>query len=98
MLQSHLTGPRQLELREAPIPEPGPGELVCKVEVALTCGTDLKTFRRGHPLFPFPTAIGHEFSGTIARAGAGTSFKEGDAVAVVPSAPCGACPSCKRGL
>ncbi len=98
MLQSHLTAPRQLSLREAPTPEPLPGELVVKVEVALTCGTDLKTFRRGHPLFPFPTAIGHEFSGIVARAGQGASFKEGDAVALVPSAPCEKCPSCRRGL
>jgi L-iditol 2-dehydrogenase len=98
MLQSHLSSPRQLELRQAPIPTPGPGELVVKVEIALTCGTDLKTFRRGHPLFPFPTAIGHEFSGIVARAGAGAKWKAGDAVAVVPSAPCGACPSCRRGL
>lgn len=98
MLQSHLTSPRQLTLREAPVPNPEPGELVVKVEVALTCGTDLKTYRRGHPLFPFPTAIGHEFSGTVARAGRGAGFKEGDAVALVPSAPCEKCPSCRRGL
>jgi L-iditol 2-dehydrogenase len=98
MLQSLLESPGKLELRRTPIPEPGPGELIVRVEIALTCGTDLKTFRRGHPLFPCPTAIGHEFSGIVARAGTGARFKEGDAVAVVPSAPCGACPSCKRGL
>lgn len=98
MLQSYLTSPRQLSLRETPVPEPAPGELVVKVEVALTCGTDLKTFRRGHPLFPFPTAIGHEFSGVVARVGKGASFREGDPVALVPSAPCGECPSCRRGI
>src|SRR3954470_11627957 len=98
MLQSHLTAPRELALREAPIPEPLAGELVVKVEVALTCGTDLKTFRRGHPLFPFPTAIGHEFTGTIARAGKGATFREGDPVCVAPSGPCAKCPSCRRGL
>src|SRR5262249_49088176 len=85
--------------RDVPVPEPGPGELIVRVEVALTCGTDLKTYRRGHHLFPCPTAIGHEFTGHVARAGAGvTAFREGDAVCAVPSAPCGACPSCRRGL
>ncbi|MBI3723156.1 zinc-binding dehydrogenase [bacterium] len=98
MLQSLLESPGKLELRRTPIPEPGPGELVVRVEIALTCGTDLKTYRRGHPLFPCPTAIGHEFSGIVARAGAGARFKEGDPVAVVPSAPCGKCPSCRRGV
>jgi L-iditol 2-dehydrogenase len=98
VLQSLLTSPRHLELRETPIPDPGPGELVVRVDVALTCGTDLKTFRRGHPLFPFPTPIGHEFSGTVARAGSGTAFREGDPVALVPSAPCERCASCRRGL
>jgi L-iditol 2-dehydrogenase len=98
MLQGLLLGPRQLELREAPEPTPAEGELVVKVEAALTCGTDLKTFRRGHPLFPFPTPIGHEFSGTVVRAGKGSKLQEGDAVALVPSAPCEKCPSCRRGL
>src|SRR2546423_904787 len=40
MVQSWLTGPRTLDLRETAIPEPGPGELVVRVEIALTCGTD----------------------------------------------------------
>lgn len=98
MLQSMLTSPGKLELRRTPVPVPGPGELIVKVEVALTCGTDLKTYRRGHPLFPCPTAIGHEFSGIVAAAGEGAKFREGEAVAVVPSAPCEKCPSCRRGL
>jgi L-iditol 2-dehydrogenase len=98
MVQSLLKSPGNLELTRAPIPEPAPGELVVKVEVALTCGTDLKTYRRGHPLFPCPTAIGHEFSGIVARAGRGARFRVGDAVALVPSAPCEKCPSCRRGF
>jgi L-iditol 2-dehydrogenase len=99
MITSYLESPGNLTLREVPIPEPGDGELVVKVDVALTCGTDLKTYRRGHPLFPCPTAIGHEFTGRVARVGKGvTAFKEGDAICAAPSAPCGKCSACRRGL
>lgn len=98
MRQGLLIEPRKLEVREVPIPDPGPGEVVARVELALTCGTDLKTFRRGHPLFPCPTPMGHEFTGSVARVGAGvTRFREGDPIVSVPSAPCGRCQPCRRG-
>lgn len=98
MRQALLSAPGQLELREVPVPAPGPGELVVRVDLALTCGTDLKTWRRGHPKLPLPTPLGHEYTGTVARAGAGvTRFREGDAILAVPSAPCGACGPCRRG-
>jgi L-iditol 2-dehydrogenase len=71
---------------------------VVRVEAALTCGTDLKTYRRGHPKIPLPTPMGHEFSGVVAAVGAGVDrFREGDAVACVPTAPCGECRLCRRG-
>lgn len=98
MLRAELIRPGVLELREVPTPEPGPGELVVRVEAALTCGTDLKTYRRGHPKIPLPAPFGHEFAGTIAAVGAGIEgFREGDAIAAVPTAPCGTCRSCVRG-
>ena len=49
MIASLLLEPGRLELRDVEIPEPGPGEVVVRVRTALTCGTDLKAFRRGHP-------------------------------------------------
>ncbi len=98
MLAAELVRPGHVELREAPRPEPGPGELVVRTDVALTCGTDLKTFRRGHPRIPLPTPMGHELAGTVAAVGAGvTAFHEGDALALVPTAPCGECRLCRRG-
>ena len=45
-------GPEQVELRLVPIPEPQAGELLVRVRAATTCGTDVKTYRRGHPKFP----------------------------------------------
>lgn len=58
-------GPGDLRLEEVPRPEPGPGDVLVQVEVALTDGTDLKTFRRGHPLLlgELPSPFGHEFCG-----------------------------------
>lgn len=97
-LRAELIRPGVLEMREVPVPSPGPGELLVRVEAALTCGTDLKTYRRGHPKIPLPAPFGHEFAGTIAATGAGiTRFREGDAIAAVPTAPCGECRLCRRG-
>lgn len=90
--------PGKLELREVPIPEPGPGEVVIQVQSATTCGTDLKAYRRGHKLFKPPMPFGHEYAGYIAAVGAGvTQFKAGDAVMGSNTAPCNACFYCKRG-
>ena len=50
-----------------------PGEVVVKVEVALVCGTDAKTFRRGHPLLlgRLPAPFGHEYAGVVVEVGDG---------------------------
>jgi L-iditol 2-dehydrogenase len=58
-------GPGDLRLEEVPDPEPGPGDVLVRVEVALTDGTDLKAFRRGHPVLlgDPPSPFGHEFCG-----------------------------------
>lgn len=82
------------------MPEPGLGEIVVRIDAALTCGTDVKVLRRGHPvMIPYvPTAFGHEFAGTVARVGRGvTGLREGDRVVAANSAPCGACRSCRAG-
>jgi L-iditol 2-dehydrogenase len=91
-------GPGQLELRDVPLPDPGPGEVVVKVAAALTCGTDLKGYLRGHRLFVPPMPFGHEFAGTISAVGAGVAgWRAGDAVTAANSAPCNACFYCRRG-
>jgi len=98
MLASLLIKPGQLELREVETPSPGPGEVVVKIRAALTCGTDLKAYLRGHPKIPMPTLFGHEFSGEIAQVGQGVkTFREGDQIMSVHSAPCGTCYYCSRG-
>lgn len=93
----HVTAPGALELRDVADPSPGPGEIVLAVRAALTCGTDLKLLRRGHPKMPFPTPMGHEFAGAVVAAGEGARFREGDEVMSVHTAPCGTCALCRRG-
>lgn len=96
--QAVLVEPGRLELRDFTPPRPGPGELLIRIRCALSCGTDLKTFRRGHPLWKMPTPFGHEFSGVVEEAGAGvTAFKAGDEIMAAPTAPCGICFYCQHG-
>lgn len=98
MLASLLLEPGRLELRDVAIPKAGPGEVVVRVRTALTCGTELKTFRRGHPKIPTPTPLGHEFSGDIHEVGEGVKgFRVGDQVMTAPTAPCGTCVYCRKG-
>ena len=84
-----LYEPGDLRVEEVPRPEPGPGEVLVQVEVALTDGTDLKTYRRGHPLLArtSPAPFGHEFCG----------FVDGRRVVAANSAPCRVCDGCARG-
>jgi L-iditol 2-dehydrogenase len=99
MKQIILAEPGKLELRDAPVPEPDQGEVVVRVSSALTCGTDLKAYVRGHNLIPMPGPFGHEYSGSIAGIGKGVEgFKEGDHVMGVHSAPCLECRYCKKGM
>ena len=93
-----LLEPGRLELREFSPPHPGPGAILLEIKCALSCGTDLKTYRRGHPMWKLPAPFGHEFSGVVAEVGAGVNqFKLGDAIMAAPTAPCGACFFCDRG-
>ncbi len=83
--------PGDVRLEDVPRPEPGPGDVLVEIEAALTDGTDMKTFRRGHPVLlgPPPSPFGHEF--------AGVDVATGRRVVAPNSAPCGACPACARG-
>jgi L-iditol 2-dehydrogenase len=97
MLAHLLLEPGKISYEEVETPVPGPGEVVVRVSTALTCGTDLKAFLRGHPKFPMPTLFGHEFAGDVAFAGKGVrGFREGDAVMAVPTAPCKTCYYCQH--
>jgi L-iditol 2-dehydrogenase len=96
--QAVLIEPGRLETRAVALPHPGPGEVLLQVKCALTCGTDLKTYRRGHPMWRLPAPFGHEFAGIVAEIGPGVeNFRPGDALMAAPTAPCGECFYCGRG-
>ncbi len=93
-------GPGNIKCEEVMIKPPQKGEVVVKVMSALTCGTDVKTFRRGHPVLikNIPSGFGHEFSGIVEKVAEGVeNFKTGDRVVAANSAPCGECFYCKKG-
>lgn len=87
--------PGVLKVEEVPIPHAERGELVVRSSVALTCGTDVKMFKRGHPLARPPQIIGHEYAGTVVEIGEGVKrFEEGMRVVSANSAPCNKCYYC----
>ena len=91
-----LVEPGHIELQEERRALPQPGAILVRVRAALTDGTDLKTYRRGHPQMPFPTRFGHEFSGDVVAVGEDVqNFSVGDAVMSTHTAPCGSCFWCK---
>ncbi|HIK55231.1 MAG TPA: alcohol dehydrogenase catalytic domain-containing protein [Synechococcales cyanobacterium M55_K2018_004] len=99
MLAALLYGREDLRLEEVAPPTPGPGEVVMRVGVATTCGTDLKVWRRGGhaKMLQLPTLFGHEAAGQIAALGEGvTGWQVGDRVVANNSAPCGECFFCKK--
>ena len=94
-----LHGREDVRIENVPIPKAATGELIVQVGAALTCGTDLKVFRRGyHARMIVPPALfGHEQAGTVVEAGDGvTGFAPGDRVVPLNSAPCGECYFCQR--
>lgn len=94
-----LTEPGKTELREIARPTADRGEVLVRIKAALTCGTDLKAFKRGHPVIPMPGVFGHEFSGVVAETGRGVKkFREGDEIMSVHSAPCLKCRYCRKNL
>jgi len=93
-------GPGDLRLEQVAVPSAGAGEVVVKLKAALTCGTDFKAYRQGHPVLlgRTPSPFGHEMAGIISEVGAGvTALREGQRVVVLNSAPCDRCLFCERG-
>jgi L-iditol 2-dehydrogenase len=99
MTAAVLYGKEDIKIEKVPIPSLERGEVLIKVNVALTCGTDLKVFQRGyHARMIVPPALfGHELSGVIAEVGPGVrDFRRGMRVVALNSAPCGSCFYCLK--
>jgi L-iditol 2-dehydrogenase len=95
-----LHGREDVRIESVPVPAIVGGEVLLRNHVALTCGTDVKVFRRGyHARMIVPPAIfGHEVSGVVEEIGPEVdNVRPGTAVVVANSAPCGLCEYCRKG-
>jgi L-iditol 2-dehydrogenase len=99
-----LTAPRQHEIRDdVPVPQPGPMEVLCKVDSVAICGTDLHIYEGRFPgRWPkaYPFTPGHEWSGTVVKVGPGAEevgWQVGTRVAGTSHAGCGYCRMCRIG-
>jgi L-iditol 2-dehydrogenase len=96
-----LHGKEDVRIEEIVPPALRPGEIRVRIEAALTCGTDLKVFKRGYhaKMIVPPAVFGHELAGVVSELGSGVSdlgWKTGERVVAANSAPCGACFFCHQ--
>src|SRR5438128_5026118 len=99
MMAAVLYGREHLEVEPVAVPKIEKGDVLVRVRAALTCGTDVKVFRRGYHarMIQPPALFGHELAGDIVAVGRGvTSFQPGQRVVAANSAPCGVCYYCRR--
>ena len=99
MTAAVLYGKEQLRIERVDIPSVAPGDVLVRVRTALTCGTDVKVFRRGYHAMMIqpPSLFGHELAGDIVAMGEDVEgFEVGDRVVAANSAPCGECYYCRR--
>jgi L-iditol 2-dehydrogenase len=94
-----IYGSRDVRVEDVEMPELKPGEVRVKIGAALTCGTDLKVFKRGYhaKMIQPPAVFGHEFAGSVSGVGDGLQgWQSGERVVVANSAPCGECFFCQH--
>jgi L-iditol 2-dehydrogenase len=95
-----LYGKEDVRLEAVPVPAIGPGEILVRVRTALTCGTDVKVFRRGYhaKMIRPPALFGHEMAGDVVAVGEGVfHFRVGERIVAANSAPCDHCFFCRHG-
>src|ERR1700731_3071917 len=109
VLAATLVQPGQYEIREYPLPEPGPGCVLVKMEMSGICGTDKHTFQGyttqyGGRRLEFPIIQGHENVGTVAAIGGSGEYTDfegiplgiGDRVVIGANIACGQCYYCRH--
>ena len=85
-------------VEDAPVPEPGPGEVLVRTLVTGVCGSDVHAAHGRHPFISLPYRPGHEAVGVVEATGPGVSGGQpGQRVVVVPYLPCGTCKMCATG-
>jgi L-iditol 2-dehydrogenase len=100
MLAAVLYGREDVRTERVRVPPVGRGEVRVRIGAALTCGTDLKVYRRGYHarMIVPPSVFGHEFAGVVHEVGEGAAgWQAGERVVAANSAPCDRCFLCERG-
>lgn len=99
MKQQLMNGPRDMELREVPVPQPGPDEVRIRVARIGICGSDIHVWHGNHPFTPFPVVQGHEFCGYLDALGSDVrDLTVGALVTAMPQIVCGTCGACRKGM
>lgn len=96
-----LYGREEVRVEEVAVPPIDKGDVLVRVRAALTCGTDVKVFRRGYhaKMIVPPALFGHELAGDIVKVGSHVeSFRVGQRIVAANSAPCLNCFYCRKGL
>lgn len=96
-----LYGREEMRVEEVSVPHVEKGDVLVRVRAALTCGTDVKVFRRGYhaKMIVPPALFGHELAGDIVKVGSHVeSFRSGQRIVAANSAPCLNCFYCRKGL
>jgi len=96
-----LAGPGSIALEEIRIDQPGPGEVLVRIEATGVCHSDLHVIEEDGWHHPFPVLLGHEGAGTVVAVGEGgdvaVQLQRGDRVVLGWKAACGTCSMCTRG-
>jgi 2-desacetyl-2-hydroxyethyl bacteriochlorophyllide A dehydrogenase len=88
--------PGALRLTDVAAPMPGADDVLVRIRRVGVCGTDLHIFSGNQPYLAYPRVMGHELSGTVETAPAGSGFAAGDVVTLVPYLSCGRCHACRQ--
>ncbi|MFH0797075.1 MAG: alcohol dehydrogenase catalytic domain-containing protein [Candidatus Omnitrophota bacterium] len=101
MKAAYLVGKEKIEIKETPVPVPGPAEVLVRVKKVGICGSDVHYFREGRigeQVVTFPFIVGHEAAGIVAETGPEVKgLLTGQKVAIDPGVSCGKCEVCLTG-
>ena len=97
MLTVICEAPGQIRAEQRPVPQRGAGEVLLRVRRVGVCGTDMHIYTGNQPFLSYPRVMGHELSGTVEEAPAGSTLEPGDPVYVMPYLSCGTCRACRQG-
>lgn len=96
-----LEAPEKLRIQERPVPRPGSGQVLVRVEAVGICGSDVHYYRHGRIgdfVVRSPLVLGHEPAGTVVALGPGAArHRPGQLVSLEPGVPCARCVQCRHG-